>query len=156
MQCTFKKNFEIAKEKGIGLVIQIKKNQGTLYNQIEHGCRRFNPLDRQEDPWEKGHGRVEQRTYEVFDTAEMLKKWPEWGQVKRVIRVERNRERLSERSANEVEVSYYGSNQELSVKNSQNSFGSIGGARIRITTPKILHLMKMEAQNGLGLSIFLY
>ena len=116
MRCTFKKNFETAQEKGIGLVIQLKKNQETLYNQIEHGCKRFKPLDRQEDPWEKGHGRIEQRTYEVFDTAKMLKKWPEWGQVKRVIRVERKRERLGERSASETEVSYYGSNQKLSAK----------------------------------------
>lgn len=46
----------------------------------------------------------------------MLRKWPEWKEVKRIIRVERSRERLSERSANQTEVSYYGSNQKLSAK----------------------------------------
>jgi predicted transposase YbfD/YdcC len=59
---------------------------------------------------------MEKRTYEVFDTAEILKKWPEWKAVKRVIRVERSRERLSQRSVGETETSYYGSNRELSAK----------------------------------------
>lgn len=116
MPCTFKKNFETAEKKGIGLVIQLKKNQADLYNQVAHGCQRFKPLDCQEDPWEKGHGRLEKRKYEVFDTAAMLEKWPEWRGVKRIIRVERMRERLSRRSESSVEVSYYGSNRELSAR----------------------------------------
>jgi predicted transposase YbfD/YdcC len=116
MRCTFKKNFETAEEEGIGLVIQLKKNQETLYNQVVHGCGRFKPLDWQDDPWEKGHGRLEKRIYEVFDTGEMLKKWPEWKEVKRIIRVKRNRERLAGNSIGEAEVSYYGSNRELSAK----------------------------------------
>lgn len=73
-------------------------------------------MDFQEDPWEKGHGRIEKRTYEVFDTAEMLKKWPEWKEVRRVIRVQRSRERLSKTSREEAEISYYGSNRELSAR----------------------------------------
>lgn len=98
-------------------MIQLKKNQETLYNQVVHGCKRFKPLDCQEGPWEKGHGRLEQRTYEVFDTREMLKKWPEWEHVKRVIRVERTRARLCKgQYKNEAEVSYYGSNRELCAK----------------------------------------
>lgn len=116
MPCTFKKNFETAEERGIGIVIQLKKNQETLYNQVVHGCKRFKPLDCQEDSWEKGHGRLEKRTYEVFETAEMLKKWPEWKAVKRIIRVERRREQLGKNSTSRTEISYYGSNQKLSAK----------------------------------------
>jgi predicted transposase YbfD/YdcC len=116
MPCTFKKNFETAKERDIGLVIQLKKNQEALYNQVAHGCKRFKPLDCQEDPWEKGHGRIEKRKYEVFDTTEMLKKWPEWKEIKRIIRVERSRERLSKKGVSGIEISYYGSNRHLSAK----------------------------------------
>lgn len=114
--CTFKKNFEIARDKGITLVIQLKKNQETLYNQVVHGCGRSKPLDCHEDPWEKGHGRLEKRKYEAFDASEMLRKWPEWKEVRRIIRVERNRERLSKKSVSETEISYYGTNQDLSVE----------------------------------------
>lgn len=84
--------------------------------QVEHGCNRFKPLDIQEDPFEKGHGRLEQRTYEVFDTSEMLRKWPEWGHVKRIIRVTRFRERIGVDKEPMIEVSYFGSNRCLCIK----------------------------------------
>jgi len=116
MRCTFKKNFTTAKELSIGLVIQLKKNQESLYNQVEHGCNRFQALESHDDPWSKGHGRLEQRTCQVFDTSLMLKKWPEWKDVKRVIKVQRQRERLSMKRQCVTEISYYGSNLELSAK----------------------------------------
>ena len=98
------------------MVIQLKKNQGTLYAQVEYGCKRFNPLDYQEDPLTKSHGRLEQRKYEVFDTVEMLRKWPEWKHVKRIIRVTRIREVLKPNGVVESEISYYGSNRRFSVQ----------------------------------------
>lgn len=114
--CTFKKNFEIAKERDITLVIQLKKNQGTLYNQVVHGCGRSKPVDCHEEPWEKGHGRLEKRKYEVFDASEMLEKWPEWKEVRWIIRVERHRERLGKKGVNEREISYYGANCQRTAK----------------------------------------
>lgn len=77
-----------------------------------HGCKRIPPLDRREDSFEKGHGRLEKRIYEVFDTKEMLEKWPEWRHVTRIIRVERLRKRLTQAGQVDetTQVSYYGSN----------------------------------------------
>lgn len=111
-----KKNFEIADERNIGLLIQIKENQDSLLKQVAHGCNRSKPLDVQEDPWEKGHGRFEQRTYEAFEASEILRKWPEWRHVKRIIRVTRLRERIGIDKKSMIEVSYYGSNRCLSIK----------------------------------------
>lgn len=97
-------------------MIQLKKNQETIYNQVVHGCRRFKSIGIQEDPWEKGHGRLEKRVYEVFDATEILKKWPEWKGVRRIIRVRRSRERIRRGSIEENEISYYGSNRVLSTQ----------------------------------------
>ena len=111
----FKKNFEIAEERNIALLIQLKENQKTLFEQVEHDCNRFKPLNIQEDPFEKGHGRLEQRTYEVF-TSEMLKKWPEWRHARRIIRVTRIRERIGVYKEPKIKVSYFGSNRCLCIK----------------------------------------
>lgn len=111
-----KKNFEVAEKNNIGLVIQIKGNQESLFNQVEYGCKRTKALNILEDPISKAHGRIEERKYEIFDTCDILKKWPEWKNVKRIIRVTRKRERLSVKSVPEYEISYYGSNKEFSAK----------------------------------------
>jgi predicted transposase YbfD/YdcC len=41
---------------------------------------------------EIGHGRIEQRTYEVFDAGTCLRKFPEWKEIRQMIRVYRTRE----------------------------------------------------------------
>lgn len=46
----------------------------------------------------------------------MLKKWPEWKYVERIIRVTRNRKRIGVDRETKTEVSYYGSNRCLDIK----------------------------------------
>ncbi len=40
----------------------------------------------------------------------MLKKWPEWKNIKSIVRVTRVRERIKKGSIPEEEISYYGVN----------------------------------------------
>jgi hypothetical protein len=66
---------------------------------------------------EKAHGRLEQRTYEVFSALPMLKKWQnDWGFVTNIIRVTRYRERLNSPQKSTQEVHYYVSNRLLTVE----------------------------------------
>ena len=46
----------------------------------------------------------------------MLRKWPEWSGVKRIIRVTRSRQRLGIEKAATIEISYYGANLDCSVQ----------------------------------------
>lgn len=87
-----KKTFECAKHAAAHLIVQIKGNQESLHQQTIHGCKISKPIAHYEEGWSKQHGRIEKRIYEVFDPAVFLKKWPEWGEIKRIIRVTRFRQ----------------------------------------------------------------
>ena len=50
------------------------------------------PVDQFESEWECARGRIEQRTYEVFNAADCLQKFPEWKEIRQMIRVHRVRE----------------------------------------------------------------
>jgi predicted transposase YbfD/YdcC len=105
-----KKTFECAKHAGADLIIQIKNNQQSLYNQTAHGCKISRPLARHEDDWEKSHGRLEKRIYEVFDPKVFLQKWPEWSEIKRIISVRRFRQPTHSSKQMEPRTFYYASN----------------------------------------------
>lgn len=105
-----KKTFECAKHAQAHLIVQIKGNQDSLYNQIIHGCNISKPISYIEDEWSKEHGRLEKRIYEVFNPEVFLKKWPEWSEMKRVIRVTRFRQPTHSSKPIEPHTFYYGSN----------------------------------------------
>jgi hypothetical protein len=109
-----KKTFEYAAIAGATLITQVKENQKSLLHQIKHGCRVQKPVSEVIDDWEKAHGRLEQRCYEVFDALPMLKNWnKEWPHIVQIIRVTRHRERLRVDKKPSQEVSYYVSNAPL-------------------------------------------
>lgn len=100
MPCIVKKTFECAEGAGAILITQAKDNQKALRKQLEHGCRTQQAVEGYEDPIEKAHGRIVQRTYEVFDTLPMLEKWQEdWPYIRQVIRVTRYREEMRKRAS---------------------------------------------------------
>lgn len=112
-----KKTFEYARKAQAILIVQLKKNQKHLAQQVKHGCCLQKPLAIQKDQLEKAHGRLEQRTYEVFSARPMLEKWQnDWGLVTNIIRVTRYRERLNSTQKSTQEVHYYVSNSLLSVE----------------------------------------
>lgn len=96
---------------------QVKNNQKTLLKQIQHGCQRQNCFHKIESSWEKRHGRLEKRIYELFNPLPMLEKWQDdWKFIQQVIRVTRHRERLHSSRRMSQEVSYYVCNRELPIQ----------------------------------------
>jgi predicted transposase YbfD/YdcC len=96
------------------LITQVKDNQGTLRKQLEHGIKIQKVVDRFESEWECAHGRIEHRTYEVFEAEKCLKKFPEWKEIRQMIRVRRVREIKGGKKT--IEESIYVCNGILSAK----------------------------------------
>lgn len=61
-----KKTFEIAEEKGHGLLIQLKENQKELENDIAQIIKLEQPTQTYVAPIEQGHGRIEKRKATVY------------------------------------------------------------------------------------------
>ena len=111
-----KKTFECAHAAGATLITQAKDNQEDLRKQLVHGCNVHQYIDRYEDCVDKAHGRIEQRTYEVFTALPMLNKWQEdWPFITEVIRVTRYREEHKKAKPSKT-VHYYVSNGNLTAK----------------------------------------
>jgi len=112
-----KKTFECADLAGAKLITQVKGNQKALLGQIKHGCKIQKPVDTIVEDWEKSHGRLEQRGYEVFSALPMLNKWQEdWSYIQNIIRVTRFRQRLYGGEEPSQEVTYYASNASFSAQ----------------------------------------
>ena len=112
-----KKTFECAELAQAILLTQVKENQKTLLKQLEHECHIQRPLDFHDEGWEKAHGRLERRQYEVFSSSPMLDKWQnEGGSIAQVIRVTRFRQRLNSKQKETEEVHYYVSNRSFSAE----------------------------------------
>jgi predicted transposase YbfD/YdcC len=97
------------------LITQVKDNQGALKKQLEHGMKIQKPVDRFESEWECAHGRTEQRTYEVFEADKCLRKFPEWKEIRQMIRVQRVREIKGGKAS--IEDPIYVCNDFLTAKN---------------------------------------
>ncbi|GHU14561.1 hypothetical protein FACS189449_11410 [Alphaproteobacteria bacterium] len=90
-----KKTFESAEEARAILITQVKDNQPSLLEQIELGCSIYKPTAVITDNVDKEHGRIEQRTYEIFESLPMLNKWQdEWPFLRKIIRATRLREEI--------------------------------------------------------------
>jgi len=109
-----KKTFQAAKEANVTLITQVKDNQETLRKQLAHGMKIQNPIDRFESEWECAHGRIEQRTYEVFEVDKCLQKFPEWKEIQHMIGVCRIREIKGGKKS--IEDSIYVCNNSLTAK----------------------------------------
>ena len=72
MPCTVKKTFEIARETGNSLVVQVKANQQALHEAIEAICATGTPADSAETVDSNRHGRQEHRRVQTFDVQGRL------------------------------------------------------------------------------------
>ena len=113
-----KKTFENAEVAEAILIVQVKENQKSLLKQIEHGCKVQKPVAVYKEEITKEHGRIEQRTYEVFDVNPMLKNWKkDWPYIRQITRVTRNREEVRKKNKGpSVSASYYASNRNIDVQ----------------------------------------
>jgi predicted transposase YbfD/YdcC len=107
-----KKTFELARDAEVTLITQVKDNQEELRKQLTHGTKIQKPVDRFESEVECAHGRIEHRLYEVFDAEKCLKKFPEWKEIRQMIRVRRMREIKGGKATHEEVL--YASNTALS------------------------------------------
>ncbi|GHU11047.1 hypothetical protein FACS189449_01700 [Alphaproteobacteria bacterium] len=109
-----KKTFESAEDAKAILITQVKNNQPSLLKQIEFGCSICKSAAVIENDFDKEHGRVEQRTYEIFEPLPMLNKWQdEWPFLRKIIRVTKVREEVGVDEKPSITTSYYVSNGEL-------------------------------------------
>ena len=116
-----KKTFEIAEKAKAIYITQVKGNQGSLLKQIRHGANIGKPESVYHEDIDKAHGRVEARSYEVFDARPVLKKWPDWPHIRSIIRVTRKRDvyiRKEGRYKCSTEISYYVCNRQMSARKS--------------------------------------
>jgi predicted transposase YbfD/YdcC len=113
-----KKTFECAEVVGATFITQAKDNQTSLKNQLEHGCNVQPPIHQHTDVIDKAHGRLEQRTYEVFQAMPMLKKWQkDWPYIRQVVRVTRYRHELNRQDKGpSLTTHYYVSNSILTAE----------------------------------------
>lgn len=96
------------------MITQVKDNQLALKKQLEHGVKISKPVDRFESEWDLAHGRIEHRVYEVFDAGVCLRKFPEWKEIRQMIRVQRRREIKGGKAS--FEDAMYVCNEVLSAK----------------------------------------
>jgi predicted transposase YbfD/YdcC len=115
MQSTVKKNFEVARQAEVGLIVQVKSNQPTLLQTITEVADTAEPLDfcRTRD---NGRGRFESRTVTVFDPADKLANTDWQDHVRAIVRVERIVDKRSAKTgllSSTMETAYYVCNESL-------------------------------------------
>lgn len=72
MPCTVKKTFEIARDTGNALLVQVKSNQPALHDALAAICAAETPADSAETTDRGRHSRQEHRRIETFDVAGRL------------------------------------------------------------------------------------
>lgn len=80
-----KKTVDQIVDSGNHYVLQVKRNQKTLFNEIEETIVNETPLDHYEE-WEKDHGRTSHWSVRVFNASNSSKA-KEWNGLKRFIHV---------------------------------------------------------------------
>lgn len=67
------------REKGADFIIELKANQPTLRYGVEDNIKSATPLDVHTEGPEIGHGRIETRTYSVYDGLPLIADRNKWG-----------------------------------------------------------------------------
>ena len=67
------------REKGGNFLIELKANQRSLRYNVEDSLKRLSPIYSYTDGPELGHGRIETRTYCVFDGTDAIADKKKWG-----------------------------------------------------------------------------
>jgi hypothetical protein len=122
-----KKNFELAKKANAILITQAKNNQKKLPEEIRRNCNRKFMVSKYSDSLKCKHGRLEKRTYEVFEAYQILEKTRiKWPHIRQIIKVIRLRHEIGVEKKPTISESYYVSGGELSAKNMRNVSENIG------------------------------
>jgi predicted transposase YbfD/YdcC len=84
------KTLQVAKETGNDVVVQVKKNQKTLYNDCRTIAETMSPDQVYQEPTTKARNRIESRQVQVFTTLNVTDA-EKWSLVDAIVKVERNR-----------------------------------------------------------------
>jgi predicted transposase YbfD/YdcC len=85
------KTLQTAKDTGNEVIVQVKRNQKTLFNDSQNISETATPDDVYQEPLTKARNRIERRTVEVF-LSPALTHHPKWELVDAVIKVQRFRQ----------------------------------------------------------------
>lgn len=104
------RTLEIIAQSGGSYLVGLKENQKEFLKQVKHVVEN-QPFLFQDSEIEKGHGRIEERSYEFFDLLEMaeLQRWQNC-KLKTAIKVSRFREEMKIKKRS-FEQSYYLTNE---------------------------------------------
>lgn len=84
------KTLETAKETDNDVIVQVKKNQKTLFNDCQTTAEMISPTDVYQEPWIKARNRIESRTVQVF-TDVIISDYDKWHLVEAIVKVERRK-----------------------------------------------------------------
>jgi len=84
------KTLKAAKETGNDVVVQVKENQKTLYNDCRTTAETMSPDEVYREPTTKARNRIESRKVEVFTTPNITDA-EKWSLVDAIVKVERSR-----------------------------------------------------------------
>jgi predicted transposase YbfD/YdcC len=84
------KTLEVAKETNNDVIVQVKGNQKTLFNDCKTTAETISPDDVYQEPATKARNRIESRAVEVF-TNMTLSDQEKWHLVEAIVKVERKR-----------------------------------------------------------------
>ena len=143
-----KKTFEAARDARATLITQVKDNQETLRKQLEHGAKIQKPIEVFESEWECAHGRIEQRTYKVFNAQPCLCKFPEWEEIRQFIVVDRIREIKGGKRSEESPI--YVCNNVLSAKNYSNYIRIHWGIENKLNYVKDVSFLEDEVKHHIN------
>jgi predicted transposase YbfD/YdcC len=112
------KTLTAAHETGNEVVVQVKENQPTLFQDCQATAETHRPTEVYHEPMTKAHDRIESRTVEVF-TQMHLTDPDKWARVQAIIKVERYRrvfDTKTKRWQPSDETAYYISSTVLSAE----------------------------------------
>lgn len=112
------KTLKTAKETRNEVIVQVKANQKTLFNDCIMSAETMSSIDMYQEPVSKSRNRIETRRVEVFENGGITNK-QKWESAKAIVKVDRKREVFDTKTKfwkNSDETSFYISTTVLSAK----------------------------------------
>ena len=130
--------FEAAAQNNHGVLIQLKENQKNLLEDVQCLTNNNAPTDTYQQPTEYAHGRIENRTTQVYSDVNIIESEilnEDWEtKIKAIVKVERRTERFNTVSRNynpSQETAYYLANVPLTAEQANKSIRSHWGIENR-------------------------
>ena len=84
------KTLEAAKDTSNNVIVQVKENQKTLFQDCQRTAETMPPRDVYQEPWAKARNRIESRQVEAF-TDMIISDQDKWNAVEAIVKVERKK-----------------------------------------------------------------